>query len=62
MEDGREVSLEEHESICGCDLDAKDSTHYRKIAVAVHDCGDADKDLSGDDEDDVDDSGIEDTD
>lgn len=41
MEDGREVSLEEHENICGCDLDAEDSPH-RKIAAAVHDRDDVD--------------------
>jgi hypothetical protein len=39
IEDSVEVSLEEHEEICGCDLDAPDSIHF---SIVVHDDSDAD--------------------
>jgi hypothetical protein len=28
VEDGLEITLEEHEEICGCDLDAEDAVHF----------------------------------
>lgn len=36
--DGLEITLEEHEEICGCDLDAEDAAHF--LASGQDDKGD----------------------
>lgn len=46
LEDGREISLEEHEKICGCDLDAEDAVH---LLVSATTEAEAEVDGLGDD-------------